>query len=152
MKIFLLIIVLLVLAVSVYFFILGSQSKTGAAAGLSDTQLSQCGSKPNCVCSEQQEQGEHYIEPFKLSQSGTLSLQQVGDAIKAAGGEVVQNSDNYLAATFTSSLFGFVDDFEARLDAEQGVLHLRSASRVGHSDFGANRKRVEQIRAALQAL
>ena len=152
MKTFLLIIVLLVLAVCVYFFILGSKSKAGTAVGLTANQLSQCGSKPNCVCSEQREQGEHYIEPLKLTQDNTLSLQQVGEVIKTAGGDVVQTSDNYLSATFASSLFGFVDDFEVRLDAEQGVLHLRSASKVGHSDFGVNRKRVEQIRTALQAL
>ena len=152
MKTFLLIIVLLVLAVCVFFFILGSKSKSGVAAGLIENQLSQCGSKPNCVCSEQQDRGEHYVEPVKLVQPNVVSLQQVSEVITAAGGEVVQSSDNYLAATFTSSAFGFVDDFEARLDADKGVLHLRSASRVGHSDLGANRKRVEQIRTALQAL
>lgn len=152
MKTFLLIIVLLIVAVVVFFFVLGSKSRTGDAASLTDNQLSQCGNKPNCVCSEQKERGEHFIEPFKLAKSGALSMEQVTEVIKAAGGELVQVTDNYLAATFTSGIFGFVDDFEVRLDAEQGVLHLRSASRVGHSDLGANRKRVEQIKAVLQGI
>jgi uncharacterized protein (DUF1499 family) len=47
--------------------------------------------------------------------------------------------------TFASALFGFVDDLEIRIDAEVGSIHLRSASRVGKSDLGANRKRVEII-------
>ncbi len=147
MKTFLLIAVLLVLAVCVYFFILGAKSKTGAAAGLMNNQLSRCAGKPNCVCSEVA--GEHFVAPVPLTQPGTGALNQLSSAVEAAGGKVVQTTENYLAATFTSSIFGFVDDFEARLDLEQGVMHLRSASRVGHSDFGVNRQRVEQISAAL---
>jgi uncharacterized protein (DUF1499 family) len=52
----------------------------------------------------------------------------------------------YLRATFRSRLFGYEDDVEFRLDIAAGVVHVRSASRVGHSDFGANRKRVEALR------
>jgi len=52
---------------------------------------------------------------------------------------------DYIAATFTSRLFGFVDDLEIRIDTDAGLIHFRSASRVGRGDFSANRKRVELI-------
>ena len=57
---------------------------------------------------------------------------------------------DYLAATFTSSLFRFVDDLELRIDTGQKTIHLRSASRVGHGDGGVNRKRVEQLKNSFQ--
>jgi uncharacterized protein (DUF1499 family) len=57
----------------------------------------------------------------------------------------VLSTGDYLAATFRTPLLGFIDDLEARLDREAGVIQLRSASRVGHSDLGANRKRIERL-------
>ena len=149
MKTFLLVVVLLLSAVVIFFFVLGSKSKAGTANGLVDGQLSRCGSKPNCVCSEQHSQGEHSVAAFELTDSNNLSLQPTTEIIEAAGGQIVQQDEHYLAATFTSRLFGYVDDFEVRLDTDSGILHFRSASRVGHSDLGANRKRVEAIKAAL---
>lgn len=55
-----------------------------------------------------------------------------------------------MAAIFTSKFFGFVDDLECRIDQANHTIHLRSASRVGHSDFGANRKRVALITTLFQ--
>ena len=57
----------------------------------------------------------------------------------------------YVHAVFKTRLLRFRDDFEARLDADAGVIQVRSASRLGYSDLGANRRRVEAIRAAFQA-
>jgi uncharacterized protein (DUF1499 family) len=65
--------------------------------------------------------------------------------IEELGGEVVLTDDEYIAATFSSSLFGFVDDVECRLEASQKRIQVRSASRVGHSDLGVNRDRVETM-------
>jgi uncharacterized protein (DUF1499 family) len=62
------------------------------------------------------------------------------------GGSVQVEHDSYLAATFTSSIFGFVDDLEIRVDSERKTIHLRSASRVGHGDGGVNRKRTERLK------
>ncbi|MDX8387889.1 MAG: DUF1499 domain-containing protein, partial [Ghiorsea sp.] len=56
---------------------------------------------------------------------------------------------NYIHATFSTSIFRYVDDVELRFDANTGVTHIRSASRMGRSDFGANRKRIEAIQEAL---
>lgn len=73
------------------------------------------------------------------------------EVIELLGGDVNYSDDNYMAATFTSDLFRFVDDVEFRVDQSSGSLHVRSASRVGYSDLDANRKRVEQIRVLLSA-
>ncbi|MEZ5536138.1 MAG: DUF1499 domain-containing protein [Thiolinea sp.] len=143
-------IVLLVVVFIAYLFILGVRSKSGAAAGLVDDELAQCGPKPNCVCSEQREQDDFYIEPLRLNEGAAGSMTTLRTVVQEMGGELVSETDTYLAATFTSGLFGFVDDLEVRLDQEEGVLHVRSASRVGHSDLGVNRKRVEQLRTLLQ--
>ncbi len=71
------------------------------------------------------------------------------DGIRVMGGSIQVEDDNYLAATFASSIFGFVDDLEIRVDSEHKTIHLRSASRVGHGDGGVNRKRVEQLKQQL---
>jgi len=59
------------------------------------------------------------------------------------GGNIQMESNGYLAASFSSAIFGFVDDFELRIDAQQKIIHVRSASRIGKSDMGVNNKRVE---------
>ncbi len=58
----------------------------------------------------------------------------------------MQSSDTYLWATYTSRIFRFVDDMEFRLLPEKKTIHVRSGSRVGHSDLGVNRKNVERLR------
>jgi uncharacterized protein (DUF1499 family) len=62
--------------------------------------------------------------------------------------ELVTEQDGYLHARYETPLMRYIDDVELRLDANHQVIHIRSASRVGQSDLGANRKRVARIRAA----
>ena len=64
---------------------------------------------------------------------------------------VVRDEGNYLHAEFRSRLLGFVDDVEFTYDAQAGVLHVRSASRLGRRDFGVNRARVEALRRRIGA-
>lgn len=64
--------------------------------------------------------------------------------------EVVEEDARYLHATETSALLRFVDDVELEIDEQAGVIHFRSGSRVGWSDLGVNRRRMEEIRAAYQ--
>ncbi len=80
---------------------------------------------------------------------GEEPLLKVKEVIELLGGQVNYSDENYLASTFTSDLFGFIDDVEFRVDQGNGLLHVRSASRVGYSDLHANRNRVEQIRTLL---
>ncbi|TAF02184.1 MAG: DUF1499 domain-containing protein, partial [Nostocales cyanobacterium] len=66
--------------------------------------------------------------------------------------EVIEQTDNYIHALSKSRIFKFVDDVEFYLPADEQVIHIRSASRVGESDLGVNRRRMEQIRLALRDL
>ena len=61
--------------------------------------------------------------------------------------KVKKEIDQFIHVEFTSNIFRFIDDVEFYL-TEQGVIHFRSASRIGHSDLGVNRRRVEMIRIA----
>lgn len=159
MKLLLTIIVVLFTVIILYFFILAYLSKNDQAMGIVDNTLAPCPQKPNCVCSEYADDEAHFVTPINWTTS-VASLQHTPDeivvvvkeVIAALGGKLLpdletqQASDLYLAATFQSSFFGFIDDVELRVDTEHQLLHLRSASRVGHSDFGVNRKRIEELK------
>lgn len=126
---------------------LWSQSITPVLGAL-EGKLQPCPDSPNCVCSESypNRQKHHDIDPVTVS--GTEMGRAWGllrDAIEISGGDIVSETDNYLHAEFSTKIFRFVDDVEIRLDRNAGEIHLRSASRIGHSDLGANRKRIETI-------
>lgn len=127
----------------VLFILLGLMSQKGEAPGLQNGRLAEPGSKPNTVCSEPGTQSERAVEPI------AAKLADVADAIEATGGTITARSDEYLSATYMSQIFKFVDDVEVRQDGE--ICHIRSGSRVGYSDRGVNRKRVETIRRAVQS-
>lgn len=133
----------IIAAIIVLFILLGLLSQKGEAAGLVDGRLSEPGTKPNVVCSEAGIQPERAIAPLKAKFS------DVADAIEATGGTITARSDDYMSATYMSKIFKFVDDVEIRRDGNQ--TQIRSASRVGYSDRGVNRKRVEEIRTLLQS-
>jgi len=146
----LLTLIVLALAICVLFFFRGKASQSGSAPGLFDGKLAKCSNKPNCVSSEDISDTKHYIEPLDVSNMNHgQAWTKFKAAVEKSGGTIVINNDNYLAATFTSGLFKFVDDFEARLHEEgsKGVIHIRSASREGYSDLGANKKRVELVKS-----
>jgi len=129
-------------------FSMGIYSHKTPELGLHDGKLSPCPDKPNCVCSEgDTANAQNSIQPLStVGMEDHIAWASLINAVKASGGSIQQHSDTYLHATFTSTLFRFVDDFEARLDADNRTIHIRSASRVGHSDLGMNRKRAEKIR------
>ena len=132
----------LILLVLGLFFLLGLKSQKGEAKGLIMGRLADCGAAPNCVSSEADTQPEKEIKPFRSN------LREVRAAIIATGGTITREQDGYISATYMSKFFKFVDDFEVR-DAGGGIVHVRSASRVGYSDRGINRKRVSAVRNAL---
>ncbi len=142
MKIAGVIVLLLLIAGAGAFFMLAQKSKSGASPGLVDGRLAPCPSSPNCVSSEDGTDESHRVASLPLS-----AWESLPDLVQAQDARIVDLRDNYLAAEFSSKLLGFVDDVEFRKGDD--AVHVRSASRVGHSDLGANRKRVETLRAAL---
>lgn len=141
------ILAIFIIAIPILFFILGYLSKSGKAVGLVNGQLAQCPASPNCVCSEYPNDPGHVSEPIIIPQNASNdTLIILKETIQKLGGIVENETDTYLAATFSSKIFRFVDDVEIRVDATQNVIHVRSASRAGYGDVGANRERVEAIR------
>ena len=89
----------------------------------------------------------HYIDPLVISAGDAAQIMvRLKTIIREMGGSIHAEKADYLAATFTSSIFRFVDDLEIRIDSGQKMVHLRSASRVGHGDGGVNRNRVERLK------
>jgi len=144
MKKFVIILIGLVLFVCMAFFALGKKSQSGSPIGLQSGKLAECPNSPNVVSSEDGTPDKKQVTPLQGS------MEQAKAAILALGGTVTSENDGYLSATFTSGIFKFVDDVELR-PGESGYVHIRSASRVGYSDRGANRKRVEAIRAKMNS-
>ncbi|HIK55682.1 MAG TPA: DUF1499 domain-containing protein [Synechococcales cyanobacterium M55_K2018_004] len=122
--------------------------------GVKDGKLLACPSTPNCVNSQTDAADkEHAIAPLRFSSDPDQAIANLKAVIHSMERAEILNADNhYLYAEFTSPFMGFVDDVEFFLDEAAGVIHVRSASRLGASDLGVNRKRVEAIRAAFRAL
>lgn len=141
------IITLLIIAVVTLLAVLGHLSRSGKAPGIIEGKLRRCPDKANCVSSEYKEDSKHYITPVTLPENTLVdSLQILQETIKGLGGVIETENKSYIAATFSSSVFGFVDDLEIRLDPLKNTIHFRASSRVGYSDFGVNKKRVKLIK------
>lgn len=113
--------------------------------------LKPCPSSPNCVSSLAEEDPNHRAPPLSWTGELTQAKVRLRQAVLAAGNATfVVEEDTYWHIEFRSRLFRFVDDVEFLFDLASKQIHVRSASRVGRSDLGVNRKRVEKIRALFQ--
>lgn len=107
-----------------------------------------CSSKPNCV-STQELRSDYQVAPFELISEATTidEIEQVALTLKRS--KTVNKTDERLHLESTSLIFRFVDDLHI---VKQGsLLQVRSKSRVGYSDFGVNKSRVEALRQKLIA-
>jgi uncharacterized protein (DUF1499 family) len=124
----------------------GCATRQGGAEGM-EPRFAPCPNTPNCVSSYQTDD-VHGIEPLPLPDGDAVAvLRSVVESFPRT--RIVVADGDYVHATFTSLVFRFVDDVEFRVDRDAGVVHVRSASRVGAGDLGVNRKRVEEIRSLL---
>jgi uncharacterized protein (DUF1499 family) len=131
--------------------VIGCTGVRPANLGIKDGKLSPCPSSPNCVSSQSSDKA-HAIEPLPFTGTVTgahAALRRLILSMKRA--QIVTDVDDYIHAEFTSAIFRFVDDAEFWLDENAKVIHVRSAARIGNSDFGVNRKRMEDIRARWKA-
>ena len=112
--------------------------------GVKDGRLAPCKRTPNCVSSQADPQDrEHYIAPLAFRGS----MQQLRQAVESMPRSTVITADrNYLYAEYRTKLMRYVDDLELYYDERAGLVHVRSASRLGRRDFGVNRGRVEELR------
>ncbi len=119
--------------------------------GLTGGRLNACPDSPNCVCSEGGD-ASHAIAPFPFpfTDEAGVALSRVRQALDGMpGARRVREETGYLHYEFRTPVCRFVDDLEVAVDEGARLVHVRSASRVGYSDMGANRKRVEELRRRL---
>jgi uncharacterized protein (DUF1499 family) len=117
---------------------------------LTGNRLPPCPDSPNCVSSQAPDEG-HRVEPLAFEGDPAAAWDRLASVVRdMPRTEIVQDTGDWIHATFTSKIFRFVDDALFHLSPEDRRIHVRSASRVGYSDLGANRKRVEDIRSAFE--
>lgn len=117
------------------------------ATGIVEGKLGTCPDKPNCVSSFNTDP-EHFIKPIAVKENTIREAYDLMEKILKAQtrASVLVKTENYLHVVYVSAVFRFEDDVELFFDEKNMKIHLRSASRRGHSDFGVNRKRLESLR------
>jgi uncharacterized protein (DUF1499 family) len=120
--------------------------ESGASAAPS---LPPCPDKPNCVSTQATD--AHAIAPIRYSSTREVAMQKLLAVLRGMPRcSIVASGPSSVRAEFRTAVFRFVDDAEFVFDDATRTLHFRSASRVGHSDLGVNRRRMEEIRKAMQ--
>ena len=143
----------LFLAIYIGLVAVNRNSKPNGKIGLqADGTLAACPDSPNCVSSFVEDE-VHGMEPISFEGSSSECFELVKRVLaEMPRMRVVEEDENYLHATATTLLMRYVDDVEFTFDAQKKLLHFRSASRIGYSDLGANRKRMELFRQKFLAL
>jgi uncharacterized protein (DUF1499 family) len=126
--------------------------------GVKDGRLKRPSKTPNSASSQAALHGDHpmrayaEVQPLPMRGDAEASIAAIRKVVEAMpGAQVVKTEPGYLHATFTTRWMKYVDDVEFWVDSANGVVQMRSGSRVGKKDFGVNRARLEAIRAALGA-
>jgi uncharacterized protein (DUF1499 family) len=119
--------------------------------GVNNGKLTACLTTPNCVSSQAPPgDRQHAIAPLAIGgdvPTTMVTLKRVIQAMPRTN--IIKETNNYLYVEFTSKLMKFVDDVEFYLDNDTKMIQVRSASRLGESDLGVNRQRIEEIRSKL---
>lgn len=138
-------ILLLVMTMSLF----SCSGKRPTNLGIINARLAPCPDTPNCVSSDSTDD-EHKIPAFELQTPTNDDWLSVREFIYSLPRTlIITETANYLHAECTSAIMGYVDDLELHLRDEENIIAVRSASRLGSSDFGVNRRRIESIRSNL---
>lgn len=122
--------------------------QTPGAALADQATLADCPPSPNCV-SSLAGNDEQKVDPLPGLGSRQASMDLLERVIKAQPRTTwTRLSPARAEATFTTAIMRFTDDVSFHV-REDGSIDVRSASRVGHWDLGANRRRVERLREEL---
>ena len=118
--------------------------------GVRNGQLAPCPDSPNCVCS-QDDRTQHHVAPIAYTGQMANAIKTMKQVIMGMpGSHIVAEKHEYIHAEFKSRIMGFIDDVEFYFPGDS-IIHVRSASRVGYSDLGVNRKRIKTIRQIFAA-
>lgn len=136
----------ILITLSFIIILLQCSGKRPENLGVANGKFSSCPDSPNCVSSQSIDK-EHYVEPLHYEGTLTEAKEAIISVINSMERvNIVTTEEDYIHAEFTSALFRFVDDVEFHFDDINKTIHLKSASRIGRSDLGVNRKRIESIR------
>ena len=130
-------------------YVISFSGRAPAKIGVINGKLAACPDSPNCV-STQATDSEQKMSPIALTvagDSGQAAIEKIKAVIEKhfSRAKLVSEKANYLRYEFTSLIFRFVDDVEFLIDTDKQRIDFRSAARVGHSDLGKNRKRMQEI-------
>ena len=120
--------------------------------GLKNNLLLPCPKSPNCVLSQASDP-KHQIQPIHYSTSVETAKDRLNQVILSIrDARIITQNEVYWHVEFTTRWISFIDDVEFYFPESEALIHLRSASRSGYWDLGANRKRVEEIRSRFEEL
>ena len=127
--------------------------------GVREGRLAPCPNKPNCVSSlsgagegSSIEDNPQHVHPFRFVGDPLAVIPRLRQIVESwPRATVVTADERYLHAEFESRLLGFVDDVEFYVMPDEGTIHVRSAARLGYSDFGVNRARIEELRERFES-
>lgn len=123
----------------------------GGIFGVTGGELQPCPASPNCVSSFAKDE-RHAIAAIEIEGVPHAAWRALEAELESRPHvEIVTRSEGYLHAVFTTKLMRYRDDVEFYLRPAAHEIALRSTSRMGYGDMGANRDRIESIRAALVA-
>jgi uncharacterized protein (DUF1499 family) len=128
-------------------------SKTPENLGIKDGRLAPCKKTPNCVSTQADPlDKQHFIPPIRYETTKTEARQKIIKALQNIGGKtkIITQKPDYIHAENRSPTMGYIDDIEIYFEEHSKKIHIRSASRLGYSDFGMNRKRIQQIQSHFQ--
>ncbi|BFM49266.1 DUF1499 domain-containing protein [Marinomonas sp. THO17] len=144
------ILVLIVVLLAGFFGYVKLNSQMPEGLGVTNGQLKVCPESPNCVSTQADPADqEHYVEPFVYSGSRKDIQLRVEALMLEQGAKMVKNTFGYVHFEVKSDIVGYIDDVEFYFPEGDSVVHIRSASRLGYSDFAINRDRVRQIKNLL---
>jgi uncharacterized protein (DUF1499 family) len=124
---------------------------TAPQLGVTNGELTPCASTPNCV-SSQAKDADHFVEPIVVPASVDATAAIVSAIKNMSGWDIILVEGGYIRVEFVSKIFRFVDDVEFSYEqngSSDTTIHIRSASRVGYSDMGVNKERVEALRSEI---
>lgn len=131
--------------------ILSFTARRPQGLGASEGRLQPCPDRPNCVSSQADNLSQR-MEPLPFTGDPEAALDKIKRILAGQPrATLVSSTSDYLHVECKSLVFRFVDDVEFLVDRTASVIHFRSASRVGYSDWGVNRQRMERVREAFLA-
>ncbi len=129
-----------------------------ARLGVEQGRLKPPSKTPNSVSSQADLWPDHpqreyaHIAPLAIAGDADAAWKRLREQLGAMqGAAIVRSEGDYLYVQFSTRWLKFTDDAEFWLDRTAGVIHLRSASRLGRKDFAVNRARIEALRNRLAA-